>query len=131
MDGGAGGGLADELSERGEKGVGGVGAVVEAVAVALGDNELCCGELGELGLDRAEGEAAAARQLAQVQLGGGVGEEEAQDLGADFGEEDGEQIHSEWLNQSDDWIKRTDREARAKVDDRRQRAVDGRRRVVG
>lgn len=111
------GGLADELAKRGEEGVGGVGAVVEAVAVAFGDNELRGGEFGEFGLDRAEGETAAAGEFAQVELGGGVGEEQAQDLSADLGEEDGEQIHSEWFNRSDDCIKRTNREARRKTEE--------------
>ena len=104
---GAGGGLADELPERGEKGVGGVGAVVEAVAVALGDNELRGRELGQLGLDGAEGEAAAAGKIAQVELGGGVGEEQAKHFGADFREKNGEQVHGVWLIQSDDWLKQS------------------------
>ena len=113
---GAGGGLADELPERGEEGMGGVGAVVPAVAVAFADNELRGGELGQLGLDRTEGEAAAAGELAQVQLGGSVGEEQPQDLGADLGKEDGEQIHDEWLKRTDDWIKRTEWEASRKAE---------------
>jgi hypothetical protein len=95
--------------------MGGVGAVIETVAVSFADNELRGGELGQLGLDRAEGETAAARQLAQVQLGGGIGEEEAQDLGADLGEEDGEQIHGERLIRTDDWIKQSEGEARGKA----------------
>jgi hypothetical protein len=88
--------------------MGGVGSVVETVAVALGDNELRGRELGQLGLDGAEGEAAAAGEIAEVELGGGVGEEEAQHFGPDFREEDGEEVRHDWLIRSDDWIKRSD-----------------------
>jgi hypothetical protein len=46
-----------------------------------------------------------------VELGGSVGEEQAQYLRADLGEEDGEQVHNEWLIQSDDRLKRAKRKA--------------------
>ena len=100
-------GPADELLERGEEGVCSVGAVVAAVAVTFADNELRGAELGQLGLDCAEGEAAAAGKIAQVELGGGVGEEQAKHFGADFREKNGEQVHGVWLIQSDDWLKQS------------------------
>lgn len=49
--------------------MGGVGAIVTTIAVAFADNELGGGEFGELGLDRAQREAAASGDVAQMELG--------------------------------------------------------------
>mgnify|MGYP002135138410 CR=1 FL=1 len=68
-------GLANELAEIGEQRVVGVGPEVEPIAVAPAKEQVGPAQFLHLGLERAEGEPALAREFAQVQFAIGCGEE--------------------------------------------------------
>ena len=70
-----------------------VGPVVKAVSVSSGDEQIRTGQLAHLLLDGAEGQAAEPGQLAEMELFGRIGKEQAHDLTANFGEDDLEGTH--------------------------------------
>ena len=70
-----------------------VGPVVKAVSVPTDNEQIHSAELAHLLLDGAEGQAAEPGQLAEMELFGRIGKEQAHDLTANFGEDDLEGTH--------------------------------------
>lgn len=77
--------------------MGDIGAVVEAVAVAAGEDELLGGKRGEFLLERRRAETGEASEVAEVDFLIPAREKQAEDFRPSLGKEIGERVHCSLL----------------------------------